>query len=75
MCEQTLLLLLAASGLGRIPQTALGFFAGTIREFLEIPDEMNLLFGISFGYPDDNAPGNRVRIDCVPLDTSVTSHA
>jgi nitroreductase len=75
MYGQTLLLSLAARGLGGIPQTALGFFAGTIREFLGIPDELKLLFGISFGYPDDDAPGNRVRMDRVPLETSVTFHA
>jgi nitroreductase len=75
MYGQTLLLSLAARGLGGIPQTALGFFAGTIREFLGIPDELKLLFGISFGYPDNDAPGNRVRMDRVPLDTSVTFHA
>ncbi|MGK2911163.1 MAG: nitroreductase [Sphingobium sp.] len=75
MYGQTFLLSLAARGLGGIPQTALGFFAGTIREFLGIPDELKLLFGISFGYPDDSAPGNRVRMDRVPIETSVTFHA
>lgn len=75
MYGQTFLLSLAARGLGGIPQTALGFFAGTIREFLGIPDELKLLFGISFGYPDDEAPGNRVRMDRVPIETSVTFHA
>lgn len=75
MYGQTFLLSLAARGLGGIPQTALGFFAGTIREFLGIPDELKLLFGISFGYPDENAPGNSVRMDRVPIDTSVTFHA
>jgi nitroreductase len=75
MYGQTLLLSLAARGLGGIPQTALGFFAGTIREFLGIPDELKLLFGISFGYPDESAPGNRVRMNRVPVDTSVTFHA
>jgi nitroreductase len=74
MYGQTFLLSLAARGLGGIPQTALGFFAGTIREFLGIPDELKLLFGISFGYPDEDAPGNRVRMDRVPLETSVTFH-
>lgn len=38
-------------------------------------DEIKLLFGIPFGYPDDDAPGHRVRMDRVPLDTSVTFHA
>lgn len=74
MYGQTFLLSLAARGLGGIPQTALGFFAGTIREVLGVPEELKLLFGISFGYPNHEAPGNRVRMDRVPLDTSVTFH-
>jgi nitroreductase len=75
MYGQTFLLSLAARGLGGIPQTALGFFAGSIREFLGVPQELKLLFGISFGYPDDAAPANRIHMDRVPVDTSVTFHA
>lgn len=75
MYGQTLLLSLAARGLGGIPQTALGFFAGTIREFLGIPEELKMLFGISFGYVDEAALGNRIHMDRVPVDTSVTFHA
>lgn len=75
MYGQTLLLSLAARGLGGIPQTALGFFAGTIREFLGIPEELKLLFGISFGYVDEAAPGNRIYMDRVSVGTSVTFHA
>jgi nitroreductase len=75
MYGQTFLLSLAARGLGGIPQTALGFFAGTIREFLGIPDDLKMLFGISFGYPDEAAPGNRMRMDRVPITDSVTFHS
>lgn len=75
MYGQTFLLSLAARGLGGIPQTALGFFAGTIRETLGIPDQLKMLFGISFGYPDDKAPGNRMWMDRVPITDSVTFHA
>jgi nitroreductase len=74
MYGQTFLLSLAARQLGGIPQTALGFFADTIREFLGVPKELKLLFGISFGFPDDSAPGNRVHMGRVPVDTSVTFH-
>lgn len=74
MYGQTLLLSLAARGLGGIPQTSLGFFAEPIREFLGVPNDLKLLFGISFGYPDDSAPGNRIFMDRVPVDTSVTFH-
>lgn len=75
MYGQTFLLSLAARGLGGIPQTALGFFAGTIREVLGIPDNLKMLFGISFGHPDEAAMGNRMRMDRVPLGDSVTFHA
>ncbi|OBR76136.1 nitroreductase [Xanthomonas arboricola] len=75
MYGQTILLSLAARGLGGIPQTALAFFAGTIREFLGIPDELKLLFGISFGYVDEAAPGNRIYMDRVPVDMSTTFHS
>lgn len=61
-------------GLGGIQQTALGFFAGPIREFLRIPDELKLLVGIPFSDSDDSAPGNRVRMDRVPIDATVTFH-
>ena len=74
MYGQTFLLSLAARGLGGIPQTSLGFFAGTIREFLGIKEELKLLFAISFGYPDEAAPGNRMRMGRVPVADSVTFH-
>lgn len=74
MYGQTFLLSLASRGLGGIPQTSLGFFAQTIRELLGIPDEMKMLFGISFGYPDGEAKGNRMRMDRVPIEQSVTFH-
>jgi nitroreductase len=74
MYGQTFLLSLTARGLGGIPQTALGFFAGTIREFLGIPEELKMLFGISFGYPQEGAIGNRLRTDRVPVEESVTFH-
>lgn len=74
MYGQTFLLSLAARGLGGIPQTSLGFYAGTIREVLGIPAEMKMLFGMSFGYPDEAAPGNRMRMDRVPVADSVHFH-
>lgn len=75
MYGQTFLLALAARGLGGVPQTALGFFAGTIRDVLGIPAELKMLFGISFGYPDPAAPGNRLKMNRAPVAESVTFHA
>ena len=52
MYAQNFLLSLTARGLDGIPQTMLGFYADTIREFLGVPEELKLLFGISFGTAD-----------------------
>ncbi len=74
MYGQTFLLSLAARGLGGIPQTMLGFYADTIREALGVPSDLKLLFGISFGYPDEGARANRARAGRDPLAASVTFH-
>lgn len=74
MYGQTFLLSLTAHGLAGIPQTALGFFAGTIREVLNVPDELKMLFGISFGYADPEAPGNSFRLGRDPITGNVTFH-
>ncbi|MWA08343.1 hypothetical protein E5671_03980 [Streptomyces sp. BA2] len=58
MYAQNFLLSLTARGLGGIPQTMLGIYANTVREFLGVPDELTLLFGISFGTTDVTAPAN-----------------
>lgn len=75
MYGQSFLLSLTAHGLGGIPQTSLGFFAGAIREFLGASNELKMLFGISFGYPDDSAMGNRMRVGRAPLSETVTFHS
>lgn len=75
MYGQTFLLSLASRGISGIPQTALGLYAGAIREVLAIPNEFRMLFGISFGYSNDVAPGNRMRMGRVPVTESVTFHS
>jgi nitroreductase len=74
MYGQTFLLSLAARGLGGIPQTSLGFFAGTIREVLNVPEHLKLLYGISFGVPDETAPGSLFRSSRASLEETVTFH-
>ncbi|HUD90696.1 nitroreductase [Sphingobium sp.] len=74
MYGQTLLLSLAAHGLGGVPQTLLGMYAGTIRDVLGIDPAFKLLFGISFGYPDWSAAANKYRIDRVAIEESVVFH-
>jgi nitroreductase len=74
MYGQTFLLSLTAHGLAGIPQTSLGFFAGTVREILNVPSELKMLFGISFGYADPNALGNSFKLGRDPITSNVTFH-
>jgi nitroreductase len=74
MYGQTFLLSLAARGLGGVPQTGLGLYADTIREALGVSSELKLLFGISFGYPDADAPGNARRVGRAHVAEAVTFH-
>lgn len=75
MYGQTFLLSLAARGLGGLPQTFIGFFAETIRDFLEVPEEYKLTFGISFGYPNEAALGSRIDMGRAPMEDIVTFHS
>ncbi|MBS9376575.1 Nitroreductase NfnB [Rhodococcus sp. B50] len=74
MYAQNFLLSLTARGLGGIPQTMLGFYADTVREFLEVPTDLKLLFGISFGTADEAAPANGFRMERAVLEQSVVLH-
>jgi nitroreductase len=74
MYAQNFLLSLTARGLGGIPQTMLGFYADTVREFLDVPADLKLLFGISFGAADEAAPANGFRMERAALEQSVVLH-
>ena len=58
MFAQTVMLGATAHGLGSCPQTALGFMPHVIKPALDIPGDQKLLFGLSLGYPDRDAPEN-----------------
>jgi len=75
MYAQTLMLALTAHGLGSCPQTALSFQADYVREQLGIDAGNKLVFGLSFGYPDPNAPANNCNTDRAALPDSVTFHS
>jgi nitroreductase len=68
---QTLTLLLKEQGISSCMQGALGQFPGPIREIFELPEERGVLFGMSFGYADDEAPANKARTDRAELGDSV----
>jgi nitroreductase len=69
---QTLALLLEENGISCCMQGALNQYPGPVRELLSIPDELGILFGMSFGYADPDAPANRTRTKREPLDNAVT---
>ena len=71
MFAQSVMLGLTAHGLGSCPQTALGFMTHVIKPALDIPEEEKLLFGLSLGYPDEDAPANRAITERADLDQVV----
>jgi nitroreductase len=74
MYAQTLMLAMTAHGLGSCPQTALSFQADYIRQTLGVDQRNKLLFGISFGHPDPEAPVNHCTTDRAPLADTVCFH-
>ena len=73
MFAQTVMLGLTAHGLGSCPQTALAFLANVIRPALSLGDHEQLMFGMSFGYPNDTAI-NEVATERASLADVVTYH-
>jgi nitroreductase len=68
---QTLMLGLAAFGIGSCAETCLGFSADIVRAELQMPDSCKLLFGIAFGYADTAHPANRCRTTRAPVAKAV----
>ena len=68
---QTVALLMAERGISSCMQGALGMYPGPARSMFALPDEVGILFGMSFGYADPDAPANMARTDRVPVETAV----
>lgn len=71
---QTFMLALTASGVASIPQAALGLYPGATRDVLGVPDTQRLLYGVSFGMADAEAPANSFTVGRAALDEIVTIH-
>lgn len=69
---QTLVLLLAERGIASCLQGALGLYPAPVRALFELPDDLGILFGMSFGYADPAAPANRACTARVPLTAAVS---
>ncbi len=74
MYAQSLMLAMAAHGVGSCAQGALSHYAGFVKAELGLPDELKLLFGISFGYEDDAHPANRARTDRAAISDAIHFH-
>ncbi|MBU1344539.1 MAG: nitroreductase [Proteobacteria bacterium] len=68
---QTLSLLMTEKGVSNCFQGALGQFPDPVRQLLNIPDNLGILFGMSFGYADEKALVNTTRTHRVPVEDSV----
>lgn len=60
MYAQNLMLSIQAHGAASCPQTILGYNSDVVREAFDIPADMKLLFGISFGIEDTSLPENQI---------------
>jgi nitroreductase len=70
---QTLLLAMTAHGIASCPQALLTFYADTVRSELGVMDR-KLLLGISFGYSDESAVVNSVRVPRADLSETTRFH-
>jgi len=68
MYAQTLMLLMTAYGLGSCAQASAAYYPNLVRDFFNEPDSTGILFGISFGYEDEQVAANKARTDRAPLD-------
>ena len=69
---QTLMLLFVERGIHSCPQGALAAYPGPVREIAQIPEGNALLCGLSFGYADEDAQANQVRMPREPIDQIAT---
>ena len=65
---QTIMLLLTERGIGCIAQGALAAFPDLVRADVHVPETNAILCGISFGYVDEDAKINTVKMPREPLD-------
>ena len=68
---QTLSLLLQEQGISSCMQGALGQFPDPVRDMFDLPEERGILFGMSFGYANEDAKVNATRTDRAELGESV----
>jgi nitroreductase len=71
MYVQTLMLAMQSRGIGSCAQAALRAFPGLAADHLGIPDDEQILCGLSFGYEDPDVPANQTRQPRDPISSNV----
>jgi len=71
MYVQTLMLALASRGVQSCPQAAVRHYPDVLRVALDIPDDLQVLCGMSFGYENSSVPANSARMSREPVDANV----
>jgi nitroreductase len=69
---QAVSLLLTERGIASCFQGALGMYPGPARRLFALPEEVGILFGMSLGYADPDAPANRTCTGRIGLDAAVS---
>lgn len=69
---QSLMLAAHAKGLGTVPQAFATDYAPQVKTYLNIPQSKRLVLGISIGYPDLEAPANKLRTERMATEDFVT---
>ena len=71
MYVQTLMLAMQSRGIGSCAQAALRAYPEIVAEHLGIPDDEQILCGLSFGYEDESVPANQTRQPRDPISGNV----
>lgn len=61
-----------ALGLGTCAQAAIAQATPAVRDYLDLPDERQVVCGISFGYPDSSHPSAQFMSRRAPISDAVT---
>jgi len=72
MYVQTLMLAMQSRGISSCAQAALRAFPELAAEHLAIPDDEQILCGLSFGYEDPDVPANQTRQPRDPISSNVS---
>lgn len=65
----TLLAAAQSLGVSAIAQAAIAMYSDFVHEFLDIPDDRNVVCAVSFGYEDPDHPANAFRTDRAEVGT------